>query len=92
MITLQSPLVRIDNFLGLSFLVEVNGETLVLPITYPAAVIAPEISLANRIQVIVGDGRVIILDNDTELLGYIDGFLGSSGATSMTLAVAILAN
>ena len=89
-IMLQSPRVQIENFLGLSFLAEINGETVVMPLTYPVAAIAPEVSIANRLQIIVSDGLVIILDNDRGLLDFMDGFLGSSGATSMTLAVAII--
>jgi hypothetical protein len=91
LIELDSPGIRIDNYLGLCFRVELNGNVIILPLTYPA--IAPAVFATgpeDLIQVFVRGGGVLVIDINQALLGFPQGFVASSGADQMTLAVAIL--
>ena len=92
-ITLEDPRILSDRYLGLFVKALLDDRIALVPLTYPAAVISARKSrIADMIQVVVTDGKIIITDGDREIQAYATGFARSSGATEMLLVVALLAS
>ena len=89
---MASDLIRTDNFLGIFFYVTLQGETLVLPILYQSAGIASfSVSeVRGIIQVYAGDGRVLIVDSEMNLLHRVSEMKAEWNTEDVYIAVAIL--
>ena len=89
---LASDLIRTDNFLGIFFYVTLQGETLVLPILCQSAGIASfSVSeVRGIIQVYAGDGRVLIVDSEMNLLHRVSEMKAEWNTEDVYIAVAIL--
>jgi hypothetical protein len=90
-IQFDDPRIRLESYVGLVFLVTVDGESAIIPVSYTAAIVASNtFSVGDMIQVFVKDGGILILDNEQQLLDFRSGFLSSTSNATLTLAVAIL--
>jgi hypothetical protein len=83
---------RIDptHFIGLYFAAYISGATVMVPLEYIAVTSALSQRGDRIMQTVVGDGRIVVIDIDQIILNYAGGFGPASGASKMTLAIAIL--